>query len=189
MFFLFFKKLKILDIRSMFVKFRQNFSLFLFLFFSAQRTNDLNRKQEKVGPFECDVLEKQSRVSARCYPLTVHILHNDKRKRTQKTPFCPSCTRPSVMLSGRIMLCLVSSFLFSVSSLWGRWMHPPARSRRPEGVHREKLCPSLFNQIFAEKSQISSKNENEKWNFIFIPAKFGRFLCWNFEIWAVHKYI
>ena len=54
-----------------------------FLFFSAQRTKDLARKQEKVGPFECDVLEKQSRVSARCYPLTVHILHDDKRKRTQ----------------------------------------------------------------------------------------------------------
>ena len=58
-------------------------SIFL-LFSPAHRAKDLTRKQEKVGPFECDVLEKQSRVSARCYPLTVHILHNDKRKRTQK---------------------------------------------------------------------------------------------------------
>ena len=80
-------------------------------FFLAHRTKDLTRKQEKVGPFECDVLEKQSRVSARCYPLTVHILHNDKRKRTQKTPFCPNGTRPSVMLSGR-MLCLFLPFFF-----------------------------------------------------------------------------
>ena len=31
---------------------------------------DLTRKQEKVGPFECDVLEKQSRVSARCYEIS-----------------------------------------------------------------------------------------------------------------------
>jgi len=31
--------------------------------------------------------------------------------------------------------------------------------------------PAKFHQIFAEKSRNSSKNENEKWNFIFIPAK------------------
>ena len=62
--------------------FRQIF--FLFFFFRAHRTKDHTRKQEKVGPFECDVLEKQSRVSARCYPLTVRILYNGKRKRTPK---------------------------------------------------------------------------------------------------------
>ena len=53
-------------------------------FFRAHRTKDHTRKQEKVGPFECDVLEKQSRVSARRHPLTVRILHNGKRKRTPK---------------------------------------------------------------------------------------------------------
>ena len=57
---------------------------FRHFFFRAHRTKDHTRKQEKVGPFECDVLEKQSRVSARCYPLTVRILHNGKRKRTPK---------------------------------------------------------------------------------------------------------
>ena len=31
--------------------------------------------------------------------------------------------------------------------------------------------PAKFHQIFAEKSRNSSKNENGKWNFIFIPAK------------------
>ena len=45
-----------------------------------------------------------------------------------------------------------------------------------------------FYQIFAEKSQISSKNKNEKWNFIFIPAKIWTVFSWNFEIWAVQKY-
>ena len=44
-----------------------------------------------------------------------------------------------------------------------------------------------FYQIFAEKSQISSKNADEKWNFIFIPAKIWTVFCWNFEIWAVQK--
>ena len=53
----------------------------------------------------------------------------------------------------------------------------------------EHFCeiPAKFHQIFAEKSQISSKNENEKWNFIFIPAKIWTFFCWNFEIWAVQR--
>ena len=48
--------------------------------------------------------------------------------------------------------------------------------------------PAKFHQIFAEKSQNSSKNENEKWNFIFIPAKIWTVFRWNFEIWAVQKY-
>ena len=43
----------------------------------------------------------------------------------------------------------------------------------------EHFCeiPENFHQIFAEISQNSLKNENEKWNFIFIPAKFGRFFA------------
>ena len=32
------------------------------LFFRAHRTNDLTKKLEKVGPFECDELEKHCRV-------------------------------------------------------------------------------------------------------------------------------
>ena len=37
----------------------------------------------------------------------------------------------------------------------------------------EHFCeiPAKFHQIFTEKSRNSSKNENGKWNFIFIPAK------------------
>ena len=30
--------------------------------------NDLTKKLEKVGPFECDELEKYCRASAKCYP-------------------------------------------------------------------------------------------------------------------------
>ena len=37
--------------------------LFFPLFFRAHRTNDLTKKLEKVGPFECDELEKHCRVS------------------------------------------------------------------------------------------------------------------------------
>ena len=53
----------------------------------------------------------------------------------------------------------------------------------------EHFCeiPAKFHQIFAEKSQDLSKNANEKWNFIFIPAKIWTFFRWNFEIWAVQK--
>ena len=79
------------------VKFR-HFFLFLgnFFFFARIGRKIIPEKKEKVGPFECDVLEKQSRVSARCYPLTVRILHNGKRKRTPKrqTNHCPYSTDP-----------------------------------------------------------------------------------------------
>ena len=44
-------------------------------FFRAHRTNDLTRKLEKVGPFECDELEKHCRVSAKCYPTKVPALY------------------------------------------------------------------------------------------------------------------
>ena len=42
--------------------------------------------------------------------------------------------------------------------------------------------PAKFHQNFAEKSQNSSKNANEKWNFTFIPAKIWTFFRWNFEM-------
>ena len=44
----------------------------------------LPKKLEKVGPFECDELEKHCRVSAKCYPTKVPALytmiHYDKGK-------------------------------------------------------------------------------------------------------------
>ena len=46
-----------------------------FSFFRAHRTNDLTKKLEKVGPFECDELEKHCRVSAKCYPTRVPALY------------------------------------------------------------------------------------------------------------------
>ena len=48
---------------------------FVFFFFRAHRTNDLTKKLEKVGPFECDELEKHCRVSAKCYPTKVPALY------------------------------------------------------------------------------------------------------------------
>ena len=47
----------------------------LMFFFRAHRTNDLTKKLEKVGPFECDELEKHCRVSAKCYPTKVPALY------------------------------------------------------------------------------------------------------------------
>ena len=44
-------------------------------FFRAHRTNDLTKKLEKVGPFECDELEKHCRVSAKCYPTKLPALY------------------------------------------------------------------------------------------------------------------
>ena len=46
----------------------------------------------------------------------------------------------------------------------------------------EHFCeiPGNFHQNFGPKSQNSSKNENEKWNFIFIPANVGRFFLLKF---------
>ena len=37
--------------------------------------NDLTKTLKKVGPFECDELEKHCRVSAKCYPTKVPALY------------------------------------------------------------------------------------------------------------------
>ena len=52
----------------------------VFLFFRAHRTNDLTKKLEKVGPFECDELERHCRVSAKCYPTKVPALYTMIKK-------------------------------------------------------------------------------------------------------------
>ena len=44
------------------------------MFFRAHRTNDLTKKLEEVGPFECDELEEHCRVSAKCYPTKLPAL-------------------------------------------------------------------------------------------------------------------
>ena len=46
-----------------------------FLFFLRIGRSDLTKKLEKVGPFECDELEKHCRVSAKCYPTKVPALY------------------------------------------------------------------------------------------------------------------
>ena len=59
------------------------------IFFRAHRTNDLTRKLEKVGPFECDELEKHCRVSAKCYLICFRAHRtNDLTKKLEKVgPF------------------------------------------------------------------------------------------------------
>jgi len=44
-------------------------------FFARIGRSDLTKKLAKVGPFECDELEKHCRVSAKCYPTTVPALY------------------------------------------------------------------------------------------------------------------
>ena len=44
-------------------------------FFARIGRSDLTKKLEKVGPFECDELEKHCRVSAKCYPTKVPALY------------------------------------------------------------------------------------------------------------------
>ena len=46
-----------------------------FFFFARIGRSDLTKKLEKVGPFECDELEKHCRVSAKCYPTKVPALY------------------------------------------------------------------------------------------------------------------
>ena len=48
---------------------------FFSFFFARIGRSDLTKKLEKVGPFECDELEKHCRVSAKCYPTTVPALY------------------------------------------------------------------------------------------------------------------
>ena len=51
------------------------FLFFSFSFFARIGRSDLTKKLEKVGPFECDELEKHCRVSAKCYPTKVPALY------------------------------------------------------------------------------------------------------------------
>ena len=44
-------------------------------FFARIGRSDLTKKLEKVGPFECDELEKHCRVSAKCYPTKVPAVY------------------------------------------------------------------------------------------------------------------
>ncbi len=53
----------------------KSFHTSIYYFFRAHRTNDLTKKLEKVGQFECDELEKHCRVSAKCYPTEVPALY------------------------------------------------------------------------------------------------------------------
>ena len=46
---------------------------FFFLFFASDERS--YQKLEKIGPFECDELEKHCRVSAKCYPTKVPALY------------------------------------------------------------------------------------------------------------------
>ena len=46
-----------------------------YFFFRAHRTNDLTKKLEKVGPYECDELEEHCRVSEKCDPTKVPALY------------------------------------------------------------------------------------------------------------------
>ena len=55
--------------------------MYFFLFFRAHRTNDLTKKLEKVGPFECDELEKHCRVSAKCYPTKIPALYTMSKEK------------------------------------------------------------------------------------------------------------
>ena len=52
-----------------------NFLILFFFFFARIGRSDLTKKLEKVGPFECDELEKHCRVSAKCYPTKVPALY------------------------------------------------------------------------------------------------------------------
>ena len=53
----------------------RTFSPPFFFFFARIGRSDLTKKLEKVGPFECDELEKHCRVSAKCYPTKVPALY------------------------------------------------------------------------------------------------------------------
>ena len=53
----------------------KNENMNFFFFFARIGRSDLTKKLEKVGPFECDELEKHCRVSAKCYPTRVPALY------------------------------------------------------------------------------------------------------------------
>ena len=54
---------------------RVNFVDLVKICFSRASDERSDKKLEKVGPFECDELEKHCRVSAKCYPTKVPALY------------------------------------------------------------------------------------------------------------------
>ena len=52
----------------------------------------ITKKLEKVGPFECDELEKHCRVSAKCYPTTVPALYTMTKEKFKKSSMLPEIT-------------------------------------------------------------------------------------------------
>ena len=60
---------------ELFFEFSYIGGIVFFFFFARIGRSDLTKKLEKVGPFECDELEKHCRVSAKCYPTRVPALY------------------------------------------------------------------------------------------------------------------
>ena len=68
-----------------------NFNMWKFFFLRIGRS-DLTKKLEKVGPFECDELEKHCRVSAKCYPTIVPALYTMTKEKFKKSSMLPEIT-------------------------------------------------------------------------------------------------
>ena len=58
-------------------------------FFSRASDERSYQKLEKVGPFECDELEKHCRVSAKCYPTKLPALYTMAKEQFSSF-FCPT---------------------------------------------------------------------------------------------------
>ena len=82
-------RLKKEEIENSFAQNRCTFErIFPIDFFARIGRSDLTKKLEKVGPFECDELEKHCRVSAKCYPTKFPVLYTQKK---MSTPFFFLC--------------------------------------------------------------------------------------------------
>ena len=69
------KFVNLVDLVKSFLNLLFETDIYSFFFFARIGRSDLTKKLEKVGPFECDELEKHCRVSAKCYPTKVPALY------------------------------------------------------------------------------------------------------------------
>ena len=176
------------DILSFPERFREIPAIFFFLRASDERSYQKTGKGRAVW-----VRRTRKAISRKCKMLSSYSTYPtqwQKKKNTKKT------NQPWALLDrSRVLLykcCRIASRLIVESGcrLHSR-THSRTRSLSLSPIHPLALSHShtaKFHQNFAEKSQISSKNADEKWHFVFIPPKLFDDFCWNFEIWAVQKY-
>ena len=154
---------------------------FLFLKIRAHRTSDLTKKLEKVGPFECDELEKHCRVSAECYPTKVPALSFLKMNTSGKliSEISRNCAQDLAIFLQNSTSIYFLHFLRGVTSVaWGSGLKILMWQFRaiPRKLYQNRCETRRSSLSILKNYETSSKNANTFW------PKFAEFMSLTFEL-------